>query len=77
MNLCDQLDTVVDGLFAGDYLWSTAVNPASDGRSRDIKLWVELAVSRFANRFLNPVVIGPAGVRGLHRQRIGRVVGKG
>ena len=56
-NLREQVSTIVDKEITGDDIGRTAVNPASNGRPRDLQFGEEILIPRLADRFLNPVVV--------------------
>ncbi len=76
-NLRKQVNTIADSRITGDDIGYATVNPASNGRARDLQFGEEVSISRLADCFLNPVVVGPPRVRRLHLRCIGRRVPEG
>jgi hypothetical protein len=66
-NRQEQLQRSVSRMF----LDAAAMNPAPNGRTRNVQLWEEVPVPGFANRLSNPVVVDPPRVRGSHPVSIG------
>ena len=74
LDLSKQVSTVAGNEIRGDHIGNASVNPAPNGRPRDLQIGEEVPVSGFADCLLNPVVVGPPRVRSLHLERIGRWV---
>ncbi len=78
LDLDGQLGIIRGSEIARDDIGSAAMNPASNGRARDVQFWEEkakpssVAVSGFADCFLDSIVVGPSRVEGFHLDRIGR-----
>ena len=65
------------GEIACNDIGHSAMNPASNGRARDVQLQEEFTVSGFADRFLDSIVVGPSRVESFHLERIGRRMREG
>lgn len=76
-DLGSQLGTIMGSVIARNHVGRAAMNPTSDGRTWDVQLWEEIAVSRFADCLLDSVVVGPSRVEMCHLARIGRRLREG
>ena len=71
-DLGDELTTIVVGKVTGDDVSRAARNPTSNGRAGDVQFWEEIAVSRFADRLLDSVVVGLSRAASFHLDIVGR-----
>jgi hypothetical protein len=80
MDLNKQVGTIANSKIAGDHIGHATVNPASNGRARDLQFWEEKAkpssvsIPKLADCLLDPVVVSPPRVRSWHLGCTGRRV---
>jgi hypothetical protein len=59
MNFRDEGRTIAVDEFAGNSIRYPAMNPAPDGRFRNIEFGKEMSISGLEDRLLDSVVVGP------------------